>query len=321
MPRRLDRWASCPARRRPVTSAPTCWSSPQARTRCSTISIRGPMRLGPVGSLDEAIDALARSAVGGDADRFGSTWPTIGTAQYASTIERGKLDDVGSRVLVVEDDASVRAAVSMVLETSGFEVTAVDNGNAAIAEASRSDVHDLVLLDLMLPGVSGLDVCREVRRSSSIPIVMLTARADTADVVAGLEVGADDYLTKPFEPVELVARVRAVLRRSADADGESGELRVRDIVVDEGAFRAHRGSDELVLTATEFRLLAELVRHAGSVLTRDVLLERVWGYDYLGDSRLVDMAVMRLRDKLDDSTDSPTYVSTVRGVGYRFEDD
>jgi two-component system response regulator MtrA len=225
-------------------------------------------------------------------------------------------------VLVVEDDASVRAAVSMVLETSGFEVTAVDNGHAAIAEASRSDAHDLVLLDLMLPGMSGLDVCREVRRSSSIPIVMLTARADTADVVAGLELGADDYLTKPFEPVELVARVRAVLRRSADSDGEPGsELRVRDIVVDEGAFRAHRGSDELVLTATEFRLLAELVRHAGLVLTRDVLLERVWGYDYLGDSRLVDMAVMRLRDKLDDSTDSPTYVSTVRGVGYRFEDD
>jgi two-component system response regulator MtrA len=225
-------------------------------------------------------------------------------------------------VLVVEDDASVRAAVSMVLETSGFEVTAVDNGHAAIAEASRSDAHDLVLLDLMLPGMSGLDVCREVRRSSSIPIVMLTARADTADVVAGLELGADDYLTKPFEPVELVARVRAVLRRSADSDGEPGsELRVRDIVVDEGAFRAHRGSDELVLTATEFRLLAELVRHAGLVLTRDVLLERVWGYDYLGDSRLVDMAVMRLRDKLDDSTDSPTYVSTVRGVGYRFEGD
>jgi two-component system response regulator MtrA len=149
---------------------------------------------------------------------------------------------------------------------------------------------------------------------------MLTARADTADVVAGLELGADDYVTKPFEPAELVARVRAVLRRSTETDGEPGSvLRGRDVVVDEGAFRAHRGDRELKLTATEFRLLAELVRHVGLVLTREVLLERVWGYDYLGDSRLVDMAMMRLRDKLGDPPESPPYVSTVRGVGYRFE--
>jgi two-component system response regulator MtrA len=163
-------------------------------------------------------------------------------------------------------------------------------------------------------------VCRAVRRSSNVPIVMLTARADNADVVAGLELGADDYVTKPFKPAELVARVRAVLRRSADVEGEPGSvLRVRDIVVDEGAFRAYRGDNELTLTATEFRLLAELVRHVGLVLTREVLLERVWGYDYLGDSRLVDMAMMRLRDKLGDPLESPPYVSTVRGIGYRFE--
>jgi two-component system response regulator MtrA len=223
-------------------------------------------------------------------------------------------------VLLVEDDASVRAAVTLVLETSGFEVTAVDEGHAAIAEAARIAEYDLVLLDLMLPGVSGLDVCRAVRRASNVPIVMLTARADTADVVAGLELGADDYVTKPFEPAELVARVRAVLRRSTETDGEPGSvLRGRDVVVDEGAFRAHRGDRELKLTATEFRLLAELVRHVGLVLTREVLLERVWGYDYLGDSRLVDMAMMRLRDKLGDPPESPPYVSTVRGVGYRFE--
>jgi two-component system response regulator MtrA len=229
---------------------------------------------------------------------------------------------VGLRVLLVEDDASVRAAVTLVLETSGFEVTAVGDGRAAVAEAARADGHDLVLLDLMLPGISGLDVCREVRRLSNVPIVMLTARTDTADVVAGLELGADDYVTKPFEPVELVARLRAVLRRAADSDSEPGfVLRARDIVVDEGAFRARRGDAELSLTATEFRLLAELVRHVGMVLTREVLLERVWGYDYLGDSRLVDMAVMRLRDKLGEPHESPPYVSTVRGVGYRFEGD
>jgi two-component system response regulator MtrA len=221
----------------------------------------------------------------------------------------------------VEDDSSVRETVTLVLERSGFEVTAVADGQAAVAEASRSGAHDLMLLDLMLPRLSGLDVCREVRRSSSLPIVMLTARADTADVVAGLELGADDYVTKPFEPVELAARVRAVLRRALGSGDAAGSvLRVRDVCVDEGAFRALRGERELSLTTTEFRLLAELVRHAGLVLTREVLLERVWGYDYLGDSRLVDMAVMRLREKLGD-TAGDGYVSTVRGVGYRFEGD
>jgi two-component system response regulator MtrA len=229
---------------------------------------------------------------------------------------------VTARVLIVEDDASVRETVAMVLERTGFEVNAVADGNAAIAAASESRGHDLVLLDLMLPGVNGLDVCREIRRISNVPIVMLTAKVDTADVVAGLELGADDYITKPFEPIELAARVRAVLRRSSDPVTETPELlRVRDIEVDEGAFQARRGDRELPLTTTEFRLLAELVRHAGLVLTREVLLERVWGYDYLGDSRLVDMAVMRLREKLGDRTEPPGYVSTVRGVGYRFERD
>jgi two-component system response regulator MtrA len=235
--------------------------------------------------------------------------------------DRWQAGVVTSRVLVVEDDASVRDAVTLVLEKTGFEVTAVGDGNAALSAASRPGVHDLILLDLMLPGVSGLDVCREIRRSSNVPIVVLTARADTADVVAGLELGADDYVTKPFEPVELAARVRAVLRRSSESEGPGTVLRVRDVSVDEGAFRAFRGDSELALTATEFRLLAELVRHVGLVMTREALLERVWGYDYLGDSRLVDMAVMRLRDKLGDQADSAEYVSTVRGVGYRFEGD
>jgi two-component system response regulator MtrA len=171
----------------------------------------------------------------------------------------------------------------------------------------------------MLPDLSGLDVCREVRKASNIPMVMVTARASAADVVAGLELGADDYVTKPFNPSELTARVRAVLRRATPNLTSDGVLQVRDIVVDEAAFRASRGSADVPLTATEFRMLHELVRRAGSVLTRDVLLERIWGYDYLGDSRLVDMAILRLREKLGTPLSGPPYITTVRGVGYRFE--
>ena len=225
------------------------------------------------------------------------------------------------RVLLVEDDASVREVAAMVLERVGFEVTSVDDGKAAVAEALRPAAHDLMVLDLMLPGMTGLDVCRAVRRSSNIPIVILTARADATDMVAGLELGADDYITKPFDPAVLVARVRAVLRRALDDDdaGTRAVLTSRDLRVDEGAFQAYRGDDALSLTSTELRLLAELVRHAGTVLTREVLLERVWGYGYLGDSRLVDMAMMRLRDKIGQPSEPPSYITTVRGVGYRFE--
>ena len=228
---------------------------------------------------------------------------------------------VPMRVLLVEDDSSVREVATMVLERAGFDVTPVDDGTTAVTEATRPAAHDLVVLDLMLPGMSGLDVCRAVRRSSNIPIVILTARADATDMVAGLELGADDYITKPFEPAVLVARVRAVLRRTMDDDASApaAVLSSRDLRVDEGAFCAYRGDDALSLTSTELRLLAELVRHAGTVLTREVLLERVWGYDYLGDSRLVDMAIMRLRDKLGQPSSPPSYITTVRSVGYRFE--
>jgi two-component system response regulator MtrA len=223
------------------------------------------------------------------------------------------------RVLIVEDDQSVRDIARMVLEREGFDVGVVDDGAAAIVEATTPGAYDLMILDLMLPQLSGLDVCREVRRVSNIPIVILTARADTSDMVAGLELGADDYITKPFEPAVLVARVRAVLRRIGDDATPPSVVTARDVRVDEEAYQAARGEHVLSLSTTEFRLLAELVRHAGTVLTREVLLQRVWGYDYLGDSRLVDMAIMRLRDKLGEAHEPPPYVTTVRGVGYRFE--
>lgn len=224
---------------------------------------------------------------------------------------------MNERILLVEDDPSLQRSATLLLERSGFTVRVASDGVDALDVVGR-DRFDLLLLDVMLPGVDGLEVCRQVRRTSRVPIVMLTARSDTTDVVVGLELGADDYITKPFEGSELTARVRAVLRRAA-AEPDAPLIRVRDLEIDTGAFRVTRGGVELELTATEFRLLAELARNAGRVLTREGLLERVWGYDYLGDSRLVDMAVKRLRDKLGEDPRDPRHVTTVRGVGYRFE--
>jgi two-component system response regulator MtrA len=166
--------------------------------------------------------------------------------------------------------------------------------------------------------VDGYEVCREIRRSSRVPIVMLSARSDTVDVVVGLELGADDYVTKPFEMPELVARARAAIRRAASAP-EEPTLTRGDLEIDPGAFTARRGERELDLTATEFKLLLELARRPGQVFTRELLLDRVWNYDYLGDSRLVDVAVQRLRSKVEDDPKQPQLIKTVRGVGYRFD--
>lgn len=221
------------------------------------------------------------------------------------------------RVLVVEDDRSVRETVTLLLERAGLRATAVDDGRQALEQLSQHD-FDLVLLDIMLPVVDGFQVCRSIRQDSQIPIVMLTARTDTADVVAGLETGADDYVTKPFQGPELVARVRAALRRR-DADPSAPRIQVRDLDIDASGFRLTQSGRPVELTATEFRLLLELARNAEQVVSREVLLQRVWGYDYLGDSRLVDMAVKRLRDKLGDDPREPRYITTVRGAGYRLD--
>ncbi|MGE0309936.1 MAG: response regulator [Acidimicrobiia bacterium] len=220
------------------------------------------------------------------------------------------------RALVVEDDQSVRAAITLVLQRSGFDVESVGDGRTCLDRLNDA-LFDLVMLDLMLPGMSGFDVCREIRSRSGIPIVMVTARTDTADVVAGLELGADDYVTKPFEAAELAARARAAVRRAVDHT--STQFSIRDLEIDEAAFSVSRQGAEIALTATEFRLLITLARHAGQVMTREVLLERVWGYDYLGDSRLVDMAMQRLRSKLGEPPSGSEYVTTVRSIGYRFE--
>jgi two-component system response regulator MtrA len=222
-----------------------------------------------------------------------------------------------ARLLLVEDDPSIRETTELGLANAGFRVTTAADGREAL-DRFREERPDLVVLDLMLPELDGYEVCRELRRTSRVPIVMLSARSDTVDVVVGLELGADDYVTKPFELPELVARVRAALRRAAAATGDE-RIVAGDLEIDPEGFRATKGGSELDLTATEFRLLLVLARRPGQVFTRELLLELVWNYEYLGDSRLVDVAVQRLRAKIEDDPSHPALITTVRGVGYRFE--
>ncbi len=224
---------------------------------------------------------------------------------------------MNERLLVVEDDRSIRETLTLGLGAAAFRVTSCADGREGLLRF-RQDPFDLVLLDVMLPSLDGFDVCREIRKDSRVPIVMLTARAETSAVVAGLELGADDYVTKPFELPELVARLRAVLRRTS-AVPDDPVLTVADLEIDPAAFAVRKGGRDLALTATEFRLLLELARNRGRVLSRPMLLQRVWEYEYLGDSRLVDVAVQRLRARIEDDPAHPSILTTIRGVGYRLE--
>ena len=221
------------------------------------------------------------------------------------------------RVLLVEDDPSIREITELGLRNAGFRVSASGDGRDALLQF-RQEPFDLVILDLMLPTLDGYEVCREIRKSSRVPILILSAKSDTVDVVVGLELGADDYVTKPFEMAELVARARAALRRTVAEPAEQ-VLAVGDLEIDPGGFRARKQGEDLQLTATEFKLLHQLAARPGQVFTRELLLERVWNYEYLGDSRLVDVAVQRLRAKIEDDPKDPKLIKTVRGVGYRFE--
>ena len=222
-------------------------------------------------------------------------------------------------MLLVEDDASIREIATLGLEQAGFRVTAVGDGREALIQF-RQGSFDLVVLDVMLPSLDGFEVCKEIRRESQAPIVMLTARSELHDVVVGLELGADDYVTKPFELPELVARIKAVLRRAV-AGPTDETIVIDDLEIDPGSFSVRRGGEEVPLTATEFRLLLELARRPKQVFTRELLLELVWNYDYLGDSRLVDVAVQRLRAKIEGDPKQPKLIHTVRGVGYRLNPD
>ena len=223
-----------------------------------------------------------------------------------------------TRILTVEDDERIRTALRLALEDEGWEVDEVASGEEALTAFNRVPA-DVVLVDIMLPGIDGFDICRAIRKSSDVPIVMITARSDTHDVVAGLEAGADDYLTKPFAPKELSARIRALLRRARSSDDGSSEILFDDLQIlpDEGVVRV--SGTEAYLTKTEFRLLVELASNPGRILSREVLLERVWGLGYFGDGRLVDVHVRRLRTKIEPDPANPRHVVTVRGLGYKLQ--
>jgi two-component system, OmpR family, response regulator MtrA len=225
---------------------------------------------------------------------------------------------VGTRILAVEDDERIRSAVKLALEDEGWIVDEAESGEDAI-EMFQHSSPDVVLIDIMLPGIDGFELCRTIRRTSSVPVVMVTARNDTHDVVAGLEAGADDYLTKPFAPKELSARIRALLRRIRPNPQGHPRLVFGDLelIPDEG--KVLRDGEEVHLTKTEFRLLCELAESPGKVLSREALLDKVWGYDYFGDGRLVDVHVRRLRTKVEADPANPRHVVTVRGLGYRLQ--
>ncbi len=221
-----------------------------------------------------------------------------------------------SRILVVEDDERIRSSMRLALEEEGYDVVEAENGERAV-ELFTHEPADVVLIDLMLPGIDGFETCRSLRRQSTVPIIMVTARSDTHDVVAGLEAGSDDYVTKPFVAKELAARIRALLRRSRTDDAIESVLSFGDVEIEPDAGAVRRGGEEVHCTRTEFRLLCELANHPGKVLSRERLLEKVWGYDYFGDGRLVDVHVRRLRTKVEPDPANPRFILTVRGMGYK----
>ncbi|WP_411722107.1 MtrAB system response regulator MtrA [Mycetocola sp.] len=221
---------------------------------------------------------------------------------------------MNARILVVDDDTALAEMIGIVLRTEGFEPFFCADGSGAL-DAFHESRPDLVLLDLMLPGIDGIEVCNRIRGESGVPIIMLTAKTDTADVVKGLESGADDYMVKPFNPKELVARIRTRLRPASPQSQDS--LSIGDLVLDVAGHEVKRGEKRINLTPLEFDLLLTLASKPQQVFTREMLLEQVWGYHYKADTRLVNVHVQRLRAKVEDDPDNPRIVMTVRGVGYR----
>ncbi len=215
-------------------------------------------------------------------------------------------------VMVVDDDQDLAEMLSIVLTGAGMEVDLVNRGDQVMG-LFNSHTPDLVLLDVMLPGIDGIEVCKIIRESSMVPIVMLTAKGDTQDVVLGLEAGADDYMVKPFKPQELVARINTRLRRSTKV----GSLSIFNLVIDQLEHKVLKDGKEIALTRLEFDLLATLAKEPGRVFTREALLSEVWGYQHAADTRLVNVHVQRLRSKIESDADNPEYVLTVRGVGYK----
>ena len=224
------------------------------------------------------------------------------------------------RILVVDDEKPISDIISFNLKNEGFEVLTSFDGEDAI-ETFNEEQPDLVILDLMLPKVDGLEVCRQIRKESAVPIIMQTAKDSEIDKVLGLELGADDYVTKPFSNRELIARVKANLRRNSAilneaSEQHSNDIEVGDLVIHQDAYTVTKNGEDVELTHREFELLSYLSQHIGQVMTREHLLETVWGYDYFGDVRTVDVTIRRLREKIEDQPSHPTYILTRRGVGY-----
>jgi len=235
---------------------------------------------------------------------------------------------INQRILVIEDETNIQELIKYNLEKNGYKVVVSDNGIDGLEEAI-ANVPDLILLDLMLPGMDGLEVCKRLRmdkRTKKVPIFMLTAKSEELDKILGLELGADDYITKPFSIKELIARIRAAMRRISDdrneeADGKESStiLKVRDIEIDSEKYEVLKNGEKLVLTLKEFELLKMLIENKGKVLTRDFLLDKIWGYDYVGETRTVDVHIRHIRQKINDEEGSNQMIETIRGVGYRFK--
>ena len=221
-----------------------------------------------------------------------------------------------NRILLIEDDERIRASMQMALEDEGYDVSGSQSAEDGL-ELFNAALPDVVLIDVMLPGMDGFEFCRTLRKSSGVPIIMVTARSDSHDVVAGLEAGADDYVTKPFVAKELAARIRALLRRARANEEPSPALSVGNLEISTAEGEVRLEGNPVHLTRTEFRLLCELAASPGKVFSREQLLERVWGYDYFGDGRLVDVHMRRLRTKVEDNPANPTSIITVRGLGYK----
>jgi len=224
-----------------------------------------------------------------------------------------------TKILVVEDEPSFSDALSYLLGREGFDISVADTGTKAVEEFERHGA-DLILLDLMLPGLSGTEVCRQIRSKSNVPIIMLTAKDTEVDKVVGLELGADDYVTKPYSKAELVARIRAVLRRQGDVAATSdGVLTAGPVRIDVERHQVNINNELISLPLKEFELLEFLVRNSGRVLTRSQLIDRVWGSDYFGDTKTLDVHVKRLRAKIETDPANPVFIQTIRGLGYKFE--
>jgi two-component system alkaline phosphatase synthesis response regulator PhoP len=229
---------------------------------------------------------------------------------------------MADKILIVDDEESIRQLIKFNVEKSGYKALEADNGNSAI-QLAKSEKPDLILLDLMLPEIDGLDVCRILKgnvQTAGIPIIMLTAKSEEVDKILGLELGADDYMTKPFSPRELVARIKAVLRRNSREGTPEGELVIGRLKISFHRYEAYLGKHKLELTPKEYELLKLFVTNIGKAYSREQLLEKIWGYDYFGDTRTVDVHVRHLRAKLSSDSETADAIETVRGVGYRFRE-